>query len=141
MKSKIALILFALVFFYSCQSTKDVLRDKTKTKTEKVETTISKRNGDTIAIQVPTIVYKDTIITKRGKTTTLNLKYNNRGLLDAECISDEINELKQIITNIEQKNNIRDKHKETIVSNTMILYVFLGLAFLIIVYRVVSKFI
>ena len=134
------LILLCLTLI-GCKSLKDKVHDKSETKATVTETTYSKRQGDTVTVLVPNIVYKDTLITKRGKTTTLNLKYDKNGNLDAECITKEINELKQIITDIKQKNNIKEKRKENEVPTTLILYVFLGLAFLMVIYRLMSKFI
>lgn len=135
------ILILVCLLFVSCKSLKDKVRDKSETKETVTETTFTKRKGDTVTLLVPKIVYKDTLITKRGKTTTLNLKYDKSGNLDAECIAKEINELKQIITTLEKKNDIKTKSKENEVPTTLILYVFIGLAFLMVIYRIMNKFI
>lgn len=134
-------LILVCLLFVSCKSLKDKIRDKSETKETVTETTYTKRQGDTVTLLVPKIVYKDTLITRRGKTTTLNLKYDRNGNLDAECITKEINELKQIITSLEKKNDIKTKHKENEVPTTIILYVFIGLAFLMVIYKLMNKFI
>ena len=94
----------------SCTSTKKLVRDKSKTKTEEVnsgEMSI-KRASDTLEFKIPNIIYKDTTIYKRGRKSTVYLNYDSEG-------------------------NV------IVISN--ILYVFIGLAFLIVVFRVAIKFI
>ena len=78
-KKKILLILLALVFFYSCTSTKDLKRDKTKTTTQTEETVKRTRSSDTLEMLVPKYVFKDTTIYKRGKTSTIYIKYDKQG--------------------------------------------------------------
>ena len=42
--------------------------------------------------------------------------------------------------NVNQKNDIRDKDKETKINGSFILYIFLGLAFLIIIFKLSNRY-
>lgn len=145
MKTKIIILLIGLLFF-NCESTKKILRSKDKTQILKdvKETGLitSKRNGDTLKYVIPNIKYKDTTIYvkdyKNPNSNTLRIKYDNAGNQKAiDCISDEINELKSYIieTKENEKRNVKtsDKDKKTTVSPLNIFYIFIGLAFLLIV--------
>lgn len=141
MVKKLLLILLACVFFCSCMTTKKLKRDRTKTLTETTETVKRTRASDTLEMVIPKIVYKDTTIYKRGRTSTVYIKYDKQGNKKIGGLCDSINEVidKRILEY--KKNNIRDKDKETVINNEMILYVFLGFAGLIVVFKVVNKFI
>lgn len=147
MKNKIFIILISLMFC-NCESTKSIFRkkDKTETNKETKETGLisSKRDGDTLKYVLPNIKYKDTTIYvkdyKNPNSNTLRIKYDNAGNQKAiDCISNEINELKSYI--IESKENEKkhvktsDKEKQTVFSSLNILYIFIGLAFLLVVYK------
>lgn len=134
--------------FCNCESTKSIFRkkDKTETNKETKETVLisSKRDGDTLKYVLPNIKYKDTTIYvkdyKNPNSNTLRIKYDNAGNQKAiDCISNEINELKSYI--IESKENEKkhvktsDKEKQTVFSSLNILYIFIGLAFLLVVYK------
>lgn len=127
-------VLFLCLLLFGCTSTKKLLEKKTKTDTVSTETgtVTSTRAGDTISILVPSIVYKDTTIYQRGKTTTLVQRYDNEGKLRVDCISDEINELKNYVKNaIEKKEEeVKTKDVERGFKDIYILYLFLGLALL-----------
>ena len=118
-----------------CTSTKKLLEKKTKTDTVSTETgtVTSTRAGDTISLLVPNIVYKDTTIYKRGKTTTLISSYDKDGKLKVDCISDEINELKNYVKNAIEIKEEEEKSKEVErgFKDIYILYLFLGLALLL----------
>ena len=136
-----------LLILTSCTTTKKLFEKKTKTDTttESVETgtVTSTRDGDTLTIRVPSIVYKDTTIYKRGKTTTLIQRYNSDGVLNVDCISDEINELKNYVKNaLEQKNEETDESTKDVergFKDIFVLYGFLGLAFLMLINHFVKK--
>lgn len=130
-----------LLLFVSCTSTKDLLRDKTKSKTETTEKVIKTRSSDTLEMIVPNYVFRDTTIYKRGKTSTIYVNYDKQGNKRFGGICDSINEVIDRKITEYKKNNIRDKQKETTVSDKLILYVFLGLAFLIIIFKLANKFI
>ena len=147
MKNKIFIVLISLMFC-NCESTKSIFRkkDKTETNKETKETGLisSKRAGDTLKYVLPNIKYKDTTIYvkdyKNPNSNTLRIKYDNAGNQKAiDCISNEINELKSYI--IESKENEKkhvktsDKDKQTVFSSLNILYIFIGLAFLLVVYK------
>ncbi len=97
----------------SCEVYKKAIttdRSKTETLTERFETY---RKGDTVTINVPNVIYKDTIIEKINyETKTIaRIKYDDFGNKSFDCISSEIKELKEFILT-QQQNNISSK-KET----------------------------
>jgi hypothetical protein len=147
MKNKIFIILIFLMFC-NCESTKSIFRkkDKTESNKETKETGLisSKRDGDTLKYVLPNIKYKDTTIYvkdyKNPNSNTLRIKYDNAGNQKAiDCISNEINDLKSYIieTKENEKKHVKtsDKDKQTVFSSLNILYIFIGLAFLLVVYK------
>ena len=137
--------LFILFLFVGCGVLKDKATDKTETKTQEVnkgELTI-KRASDTLEITIPTIKYKDTTIYKRGRKSTVYLNYDKQGRASVISVCDSIAIFKkwhkQI--NVNEKKDVTEKKKETILNDKLILYIFIGLAFLIVVSKVANKFI
>ena len=134
-----------LVFlFVSCSMTKGIKRDKTKVDREEIqsgEQTI-KRASDTVLLTIPTIKYKDTVIYKRGRKSTVYINYDKKGTATIKSVCDSIAIFKKWYNqiNIDQKTNVREKEKETIIKDTLVLYIFLGLAFLIVVFKLSNKF-
>ncbi len=138
-------LIILLLLFISCTSTKSILRDKTKVDKEEIqsgEQTI-KRASDTILMTIPTIKYKDTIIYKRGRKSTVYINYDKQGTATIKSVCDSIAIFKKWYNqvNINQKNDVRDKAKETQINGSFILYIFLGLAGLIVVMKLSNKFI
>mgnify|MGYP005989610067 CR=1 FL=1 len=134
-----------IVLLNSCTVSKKLLRDKTKTKTESVnsgEVSI-KRASDTLELTIPKIVYKDTTIYKRGRKSTVYLNYDKQGNAKVISVCDSIAIFKKWYNqiNVNQKNDVRDKDKETVVSNTIVIYIFIGIAILFVFIKVVNKFI
>ena len=141
-QSKIIILFFCII---SCTSSKNLKRDKTEIKKEQInsgEQTLT-RASDTVLMTIPTIKYKDTIIYKRGRKSTVYINYDKQGTATIKSVCDSIAIFKKWYNqvNINQKNNVKDKEKQTVISNILILYVFLGLAFLIIIHKVGNKFI
>jgi hypothetical protein len=135
-----------LVFlFISCTSTKSILRDKTKVDKEEIQSGEQsiKRASDTILMTIPTIKYKDTIIYKRGRKSTVYINYDKQGTATIKSVCDSIAIFKKWYNqiNVNQKNDVRDKAKETQINESFILYIFLGLAGLIVVMKLSNKFI
>tara|TARA_R110001632_G_scaffold231115_1_gene369303 strand:+ start:549 stop:971 length:423 start_codon:yes stop_codon:yes gene_type:complete len=135
-----------LVFlFISCTSTKSILRDKTKVESEQIQSgeQVVKRASDTILMTIPTIKYKDTIIYKRGRKSTVYINYDKQGTATIKSVCDSIAIFKKWYNqiNVNQKNDVRDKAKETQINGSFILYIFLGLAGLIVVMKLSNKFI
>ena len=133
-----------LLLFVSCTSGKKLNRDKTKVVKEEInsgEQTI-KRASDTLLMTIPTIKYKDTIIYKRGRKSTVYINYDKQGQATIKSVCDSIAIFKKWYNqiNIDQKNNVRDKDKVTTITPTFILYIFIGLAFLIIIFKLFNKF-
>tara|TARA_B110001454_G_C12506876_1_gene345090 strand:+ start:57 stop:488 length:432 start_codon:yes stop_codon:yes gene_type:complete len=138
-------LIILLLLFISCTSTKSILRDKTKIDKEEIqsgEQTI-KRASDTILMTIPTIKYKDTIIYKRGRKSTVYINYDKQGTATIKSVCDSIAIFKKWYNqiNVNQKNDVRDKAKETQINGSFILYIFLGLAGLIVVMKLSNKFI
>ena len=134
-----------LVFlFVSCSMTKGIKRDKTKVDKQEIksgEQTI-KRASDTVLLTIPTIKYKDTVIYKRGRKSTVYINYDKKGTATIKSVCDSIAIFKKWYNqiNIDQKTNVREKEKETVIKDTLVLYIFLGLAFLIVVFKISNKF-
>ena len=137
--------LIIVFLFISCTSTKSLTRDKTKIEKEQInsgEQTI-KRASDTILMTIPTIKYKDTIIYKRGRKSTVYINYDKQGTATIKSVCDSIAIFKKWYNqiNVNQKNDVRDKDKKTEINGSFILYIFLGLAGLIVVMKLSNKFI
>jgi len=138
-------LIIVLLLFISCTSTKSILRDKTKVDKEEIqsgEQTV-KRASDTILMTIPTIKYKDTIIYKRGRKSTVYINYDKQGTATIKSVCDSIAIFKKWYNqiNVNQKNDVRDKDKKTEINGSFILYIFLGLAGLIVVMKLSNKFI
>ena len=138
-------LIIVLLLFISCTSTKSILRDKTKVDKEEIQSGEQsiKRASDTILMTIPTIKYKDTIIYKRGRKSTVYINYDKKGTATIKSVCDSIAIFKKWYNqvNINQKNDVRDKAKETQINGSFILYIFLGLAGLIVVMKLSNKFI
>ncbi len=138
-------LIIVLLLFISCTSTKSILRDKTKVDKEEIQSGEQsiKRASDTVLMTIPTIKYKDTIIYKKGRKSTVYINYDKKGTATIKSVCDSIAIFKKWYNqvNINQKNDVRDKAKETQINGSFILYIFLGLAGLIVVMKLSNKFI
>lgn len=152
-------IFIILLINVSCNLLKTTNRETHKTQqttkattlkhTDEYEVSITKRPKDSI-VYYPNIITvpKDTTIIVRGKTTTLRLNYNQKGVLKkADCTAKEINEIKKTLRKITEKQTQSQSQKttnttkESIFKPITLLWVFVGLAFLIIVSKLTNKFI
>ena len=136
--------LIIVFLFISCTSSKSLTRDKTKIDKEEIqsgEQTI-KRASDTILMTIPTIKYKDTIIYKRGRKSTVYINYDKQGTATIKSVCDSIAIFKKWYNqiNVNQKNDVRDKDKKTEINGSFILYIFLGLAFLIVIFKLSNRY-
>ena len=130
--------LLILLLLTSCATTKN----KKQTETSTIERTLTTRAGDTLTYVVPNIKYKDTTIYHKNfenpLSNTLKIVYDREGnQTEIKCISDEINELKEYINTVKEDSKV----KETNFNNVIIIYIFIGLAFLIIINKIANKFI
>ena len=130
--------LLILLLLTSCATTKN----KKQTETSTIERTLTTRAGDTLTYVVPNIKYKDTTIYHKNfenpSSNTLKIVYDREGnQTEIKCISDEINELKEYINTVKEDSKV----KKTNFNNVIIIYVFIGLAFLIIINKIANKFI
>ena len=86
---------------------------------------------------MPKVTYKDTTIVKTNyiNRTEARIRYDSQGNKTVECISSEINELKEEIRTLNDNSKIKASTKETSFNSVNILYIFLGLAFLLFVFK------
>ena len=141
MKKAILIIacLISVIIFLSISSC-DVQKKATNQKTNRVlneqSETITKRIGDTVRYEVPNIIYKDTTIVKKNYVTgtTQILKYNEEGnLTAAECISGFIDTIERNNRELIEAIVSKDSEKTESLNSDIILYGFIGLAFLIVI--------
>jgi hypothetical protein len=136
MKSKV--ILLMLGFLFSCSVLKDK-KDIESTKTTRTETF---KMADTLRYTVPVAVFKDTTVyvhnfEKEG-SNTLKIVYDKNGnQTQIECISDAVRELNETIETLKDNS----KTKETQFKSVNFVYIFLGLALLVIVNKLASRII
>jgi hypothetical protein len=148
---KALLIVSLIIVSFGCSSSKTKTSKITDTNTlrdiNETETIKSTRKGDTLTYTVLNPILKDTIIYVRNErkqgSNTLRIRYDDSGKQTIDCISEEINELKETIRSISEneskKENIKTKEKESILQPIYFLYLFLGIGFLIIVNKVLDK--
>ena len=137
-------ILLLLLILTSCKVQKGLTKNKTDTNRKIVETstTITKRPKDSVVF-VPNYVFKDTTIVKKGKSTTLILDYDKNGnVVKANCTAEELNEIKNSIIEIQESIQSKEKEKTKVTdfSSSIILYIFIGLALLLFVNKLLTKF-
>jgi hypothetical protein len=149
--NKISFLLM-IMFLVSCSTSKKLNELKKKTesniKVSEKGTVESVVKGDSIAFEVPNIKFKDTVIyvpSYRGTGSSLRVSYDEEGRQRIDCITSDMNTIKTYL--IESEENRKEalkerlKEKETVLNSSLIIYVFLGLAFLIIINKISNKFI
>jgi len=113
------------------------------------ETLTSTRAGDTLTYTILNPILKDTTIyirnTEKRGSNTLRIAYDSKGGQTIDCISQDIQELKETIRSITEIENTKDrlktKEKQSLFNPIFLFYVFLGLAFLIVVSKLSNKLI
>jgi len=138
------ILIIILIAFTGCKSTKDVSRqdeDRTVTETSK---TITTRIGDTVRYEIPKVILRDTTIYKKNYVTgtTQVVRYNNDGKITwVECQSGMIEIMQENNRILIENINNMQKHKETEIPASTLIYFFVGLAlFLVIVLGVAFLF-
>ena len=138
------ILIIILIAFAGCKSTKDVSRqdeDRTVTETSK---TITTRIGDTVRYEIPKVILRDTTIYKKNYVTgtTQVVRYNNDGKITwVECQSGMIEIMQENNRILIENINNMQKHKETEIPASTLIYFFVGLAlFLVIVLGVAFLF-
>lgn len=127
-----------LILFTSCK----VLKDKKDTEKSKTTRTEIFKKADTLRYNVPKAVYKDTTIyvknfEKQG-SNVLRIVYDNKGNeSQIDCISEAAKELRETIETLKDNSKV----KETEFKSENFIYIFLGLAGLLVVNKLSSKFI
>ena len=117
-----------LLLFCSCSTLKNK-KDVEQTITQRQEIY---RKADTLKYSVPKAVYKDTTIYVRNfekqGSNTLKIVYDKNGnQTQIDCISDAVKELNETITTLKDNSKIKDTNFNSI----NILYIFIGLIFLV----------
>lgn len=150
---QILLILSLIIVSFGCSASKTKTRKKIDTTTirdiNEKETIKSTRKGDTLSYTVLNPILKDTVIyirdTRKLNSNTLRITYDNNGRQTIDCISNEINELKETIRNISENESRKEKtqlkEKESLLNGSFIFYIFIGLSGLILVNKIGNKFI
>jgi hypothetical protein len=118
------------------------IKSKTDRELNTTTRTETYKKADTLVYTVPKTVYKDTTIYVRNfeksGSNTLKIVYDKEGnQQQIDCISDAVKELNETITNFKDNSKV----KETDFKTTSIIYIFLGLAGLLIVNKIANKFI
>lgn len=137
---KLKIIILALLIF-GCKS----IKSKTDLETSKITRTESFKKADTLKYIVPKAIYKDTTIYVRNfekpESNTLKIVYDKQGnQTQIDCISDAVKELNETIETL--KDNSKTKETEVkIPIERIVIYVFIGLAFLLLVNKLANKFI
>lgn len=110
-------LIIILLLLSSCTALKNKQDSKIKKETNRTTTERITRfqEADTTIIQVPNIVYKDTTIIKRGRTSTAYVNFNSSGQIDFQCINDKIQETieRTIKEQTKEKNKEEVKDKKT----------------------------
>ena len=130
--------LFIIFLLFGCKTLKDK-KDIESTKTTRIELY---KKADTLQYSVPNVKYKDTTIYVRNfeksGSNTLKIVYDKQGnQTQIDCISDAVRELNETIESLKDNS----KTKETEFKSSNFLYIFLGLAGLLIVNKLMPKFI
>lgn len=137
--------LLILMLFISCGSEKKLIKDKTETKTEVIDSgeIEIKRPSDTLELTIPKIIYKDTTIYKRGRKSIVYLNYDSKGNAKVISVCDSIAIFKKWYkkTKEEEDRNIKEKDKSININPLSIIYVFIGLLLLIFGVKLMNKFI
>ena len=96
----------------------DVTKKATKNKTDRqlnetIKTT-TYRKGDTITIEVPNVIYKDTVIEKINyeNRTVARITYDKDGNKKFECMESQIKEITEINRQLIEAIKEKDKDKE-----------------------------
>lgn len=142
------IIIVCCILMTGCGTTRKVNKKQTQTETsttsKETGTVESKREGDTLQVLIPNVVYKDTTIFRRGNTTTVVGRYDSQGNLDLKCISDEIDELKTYIKETQEdkkeQTDEKDTEKESIIKPIWFLFFFIGIGFLMLLNKLMSKY-
>lgn len=132
------ILIILLLLFTGCKT----LKNKKDVETTKVTRSEVFKKADTLRYSVPKAVYKDTTIYVRNfekqGSNTLKIVYDKQGnQTQIDCISDAVKELNETIETL--KDNT--KTKETDFKSVNFLYIFLGLAGLLLVNKLAGNFI
>ncbi len=120
----------------SCETYKKIAQnDKSKAETTR-ETVTIKRMSDTLTIELPNIIYKDTIIEKINyqNKTLARVTYDSSGNGKVECLSGEILEIRETL-NVMLQNDIQNNiEKEKSFKPQYFVYALIGLCLVLMVF-------
>ena len=129
---------FFILLFSGCKT----LKTKKDIEATKITRQEIYRKADTLKYSVPKAVYKDTTIYVRNfekqGSNTLKIVYDKNGnQTQIDCISDAVKELNETIETLKDNS----KEKETEFKSVNFVYIFLGLAGLLIISKFANKII
>lgn len=131
--TKLLLLLTIIMVTTSC----DILKESQKTKnnvqsTESIKTQV-RRPGDTLTIQIPKVTYRDTTIVKTNyiNRTEARITYDKQGNASVDCISAEINELREEMRTLNDTSKVKESSKEESFQSEIIIYIMLGIAVIV----------
>lgn len=130
---KILLIVFLTSGICSCDIQKESSKQKNDIDfTERIETK-EIRKGDTVTYIVPVIKYKDTVITTVSRQgTVLKTYYDNQGNISkSDCISAEIELLRNEIRTLNDKTTTKEKTKEEKYFDNPLLWIIIAFAVIV----------
>jgi len=124
---KLLIILIGFLFF-SCDITKEASKTKNDIETSETIKTQTFRKGDTVTFIVPNVKYKDTVIKTVSEQGTIIRNYYNKDgeLYKNDCISAEINQLREEIRNSKDQTISKEKVKTEEFDSSFILYIVIG---------------
>ena len=128
-----ALLFSLLALFFSCDIQKEASKTKTDTGFNENIETKTFRKGDTVAYEIPNVIFKDTVIYRKNtQGTILKTVYDKSGsIASIDCFASAIEEFKK--ENREFRESIKDKEstKKEEMNTTWILYGFIMIAVII----------
>lgn len=132
------ILISCLILFSGCKT----LKNKKDIEASKITRSEIFKKADTLRYTVPQAVYKDTTIYVRNfekqGSNTLKIVYDKQGnQTQIDCISDAVKELNETIETLKDQS----KTKETEFKSQNFLYIFLGLAALLIINKLANKFV
>lgn len=125
-------ILFASTI-WSCDIQKEASKQKNDIDfTERIETK-EIRKGDTVTYVVPVIKYKDTVITTVSRQGTILKTYydNNGNISKSDCISAEIDLLRNEMRTLIDQSKSKEKTKEESYFDNPLLWMIIALAVIV----------
>jgi len=122
------ILIVILAVTCSCDIQKEASKTKNDIETSETIKTQTFRKGDTVTFLVPNVKYKDTIIKTVSEQGTIIRNYYNKDgeLYKNDCISAEINQLREEIRKSKDQTISKEKSKTEDFDSSFILYIVIG---------------